>query len=219
LHGYAILPNIFPHNEISEVANVISQSQLKRSRAGARHILSVPVVCKVAEDLRLLSIAREVLGQAAIPFRATLFDKSPSSNWLVAWHQDTALPLVKRTEEPGWGPWSIKEGVNYAHAPREALEQVLALRVHLDDSESANGPLRVIPETHCGGVLSDSEIQKRASTSQHVECTVARGGLIAMRPLIIHASSKAENDSPRRVLHIEYAARIEISNELRLATV
>ena len=102
---------------------------------------------------------------------------------------------------------------------REALEQVLALRVHLDDSESANGPLRVIPDTHCYGVLSDSAMQKRVSTSQDVECTVTRGGVIAMRPLIIHASSKAENDSPRRVLHIEYAARIEISNELRLATV
>jgi ectoine hydroxylase-related dioxygenase (phytanoyl-CoA dioxygenase family) len=129
------------------------------------------------------------------------------------------LPLEKKTEEPGGGPWSIKEGVNYARAPREALEQVLALRVHFDDSESANGPLKVIPETHCDGVLSDSEIQKRASTSQGVECTVARGGVIAMRPLIIHASSKAENDSPRRVLHIEYASRIGISNELRLAAV
>jgi ectoine hydroxylase-related dioxygenase (phytanoyl-CoA dioxygenase family) len=165
------------------------------------------------------SIAREILGQAAIPFAATPFDKSPSSNWLVAWHQGTALPLVKKTEEPGWGPWSIKEGVNYARAPREALEQVLALRVHLDDSESASGPLRVIPETHYDGVLSDSEIRKRASTSQGVECTVARGGVIAMRPLITHASSKAENDSPRRVLHIEYASRIEMSNELGLATV
>jgi ectoine hydroxylase-related dioxygenase (phytanoyl-CoA dioxygenase family) len=109
--------------------------------------------------------------------------------------------------------------VNYARAPRAALEQVLALRVHLDDSESANGPLRVIPETHCDGVLSHSEIQKRASTSQGVECTVARGGVIALRPLIIHASSKAENDSSRRVLHIEYASRIEISNQLRLAAV
>jgi hypothetical protein len=163
------------------------------------------------------SIAREILGQAAISFAATLFDKSPSSNWLVAWHQGTALPLVKKTEEPGWGPWSIKEGVHYARAPREALEQVLALRVHLDGSQSANGPLGVIPETHYDGVLSDSEFQKRASTSQGVERTVAGGGVIAVRPLIIHASSKAENDSPRRVLHIEYASRIEISNALRLA--
>jgi ectoine hydroxylase-related dioxygenase (phytanoyl-CoA dioxygenase family) len=194
LHGYAILPNIFPHNEISEVVDVISQSQLKRRRAGARHILTVPAVSKVAEDLRLLSIAREVLGQTAIPFRATLFDKSSSSNWLVAWHQDTALPLVKKTEELAGDRGRPKRVLIYAHAPREALEQVLAPRVQLDDSESANGPLKVIPETHYDGV-------------------------IAMRPLIIRASSKTKNDCPRRILHIEYASRIEISNELRLATV
>ena len=29
----------------------------------------------------------------AQPFRATLFDKSASANWLVVWHQDTALPM------------------------------------------------------------------------------------------------------------------------------
>ena len=76
-----------------------------------------------------------------------------------------------------------------------------------------------MPDTHGYGVLSDSEIRKRVSTSQDVECTVVRGGVIAMRPLTIHPSSKAENDSPRRVLQIEYASRIEVSSQLRLATV
>jgi hypothetical protein len=47
-------------------------------------------------------IAREIVGAKAWPFRATLFNKSPSSNWLVAWHQDTALPLRERRELPRW---------------------------------------------------------------------------------------------------------------------
>jgi ectoine hydroxylase-related dioxygenase (phytanoyl-CoA dioxygenase family) len=102
---------------------------------------------------------------------------------------------------------------------KEALEQVLALRIHLDDSTAENGPLRVIADSHCDGVLTDIEILARASESQGVECTVARGGVIAMRPLVIHASSKTENDLARRVLHVEYASRIEISKDLRLATV
>jgi hypothetical protein len=38
-----------------------------------------------------------------------------------------------------------------------------------------------------------------------------------MRPLVIHASSKSENDLPRRVLHVEYATRMEITDRLRLA--
>ena len=37
-----------------------------------------------------------------MPFRATLFDKSPQANWLVVWHQDTALPLRRRLDISGW---------------------------------------------------------------------------------------------------------------------
>ena len=218
-HGYGIFPSIFSAGEIATLASELFESQLKRSRAGARHILCVPAVRRLAEDSRLLEIARAVLGPLALPFRATLFDKSPTSNWLVAWHQDTALPLAERIEAAGWGPWSIKEGVTYAHAPTEALEQVLALRVHLDDSTPANGPLRVIPKTHLGGVLTDVEIQEIASMPDATECTVETGGVIGMRPLVIHASSKSENDSPRRVIHIEYASRVEIAGNLHLAIV
>jgi ectoine hydroxylase-related dioxygenase (phytanoyl-CoA dioxygenase family) len=107
--------------------------------------------------------------------------------------------------------------VIYSHAPKEALEQVLALRIHLDDSTPDNGPLRVIPDSHRNGVFTDFEIQELASNSEAVACTVAIGGVIAMRPLVIHSSSKSENDSPRRVLHVEYASQIELTDGLRLA--
>jgi len=96
--------------------------------------MSLPAVAAAARDAQLMEIARESLGTEAFPFRATLFDKSPATNWLVVWHQDTALPLQERREAPGWGPWSVKGGLTYAHAPASALSQVLALRVHLDDS-------------------------------------------------------------------------------------
>jgi hypothetical protein len=61
------------------------------------------------------------------------------------------------------------------------------------------------PGTHHRGVLSDAAIQKLARESPAVECTVARGGVVSMRPLLVHASSKATAPAPRRVLHIEYA--------------
>jgi ectoine hydroxylase-related dioxygenase (phytanoyl-CoA dioxygenase family) len=215
-HGYAVLPGIFPSSEISAITAELSRSQLQRSRAGARHILTVPVVSSVAHDLRLLTIAHGVLGETAVPFRATLFDKSPSSNWLVAWHQDTALPLAEKIAAPGWGPWSVKSGIIYAHAPKDALDTVLALRLHLDDSTIANGPLRVIPGTHRYGVLTDGEIQQRAFNSQDVACTVRTGGVVAMRPLVIHASSKSANELPRRVLHIEFASRLALADGLQL---
>ena len=107
-----------------------------------------------------MELAIVVLGAEAFPFRATLFDKSQQANWLVVWHQDTALPLRSRKEFPGWGPWSIKEGIVYAHAPAAALCQIMALRVNLDGSTAENGPLRVLPGTHTLGVLSDDSIHE-----------------------------------------------------------
>ncbi len=170
----------------------------------------------LARDSRLLSIAKDVLGPAAIPFRWTLFDKSLTANWLVVWHQDTALPLHQRVESSGWGPWSIKDGVNYSHAPSAALEQVLALRLHLDDSAEDNGSLRVLTCTQTLGVLTDEQIHDLSLGSKCVDCLVEAGGVLAMRPLVLHASSKSRSGRPRRVLHFEYATCLAIASPLEL---
>jgi ectoine hydroxylase-related dioxygenase (phytanoyl-CoA dioxygenase family) len=215
--GFAIVPSVLSLDESHAILSELNHAKLDRSRAGARHILRQPFVEKLANDPRVLGLAREVLGKRAFPFRATLFDKSPDSNWLVVWHQDTALPLQEKRETPGWGPWSVKERVIYAHAPSSALAQILALRFHLDDSTELNGPLRVIPKTHTRGVLSDNELSKLGEELESAECTVCRGGIVAMRPLIVHASSKSQSANPRRVIHIEYAAGTEFENQLSLA--
>jgi len=152
-----------------------------------------------------------------VPYRATLFDKSSARNWLVTWHQDTALPLRERREVPGWGPWSVKSGITYAHAPATALTCVVALRLHFDDSRLDNGPLRVLPGTHRLGVLSDSDIHRIAEQGSPVDCLVDSGGIVAMRPLILHASSKAESERPRKVLHVEYADSLDLDDGLRIA--
>jgi ectoine hydroxylase-related dioxygenase (phytanoyl-CoA dioxygenase family) len=215
--GFAIIPEVLRDEDVSDLTETLDKSALPRSRAGVRHVLRDPIVANVARDSRLLSIAQEILGGSAIPFRATFFDKSPESNWLVAWHQDTALPLRERRETESWGPWSMKEGVNYAHAPASALSNVVALRVHLDDSTTDNGPLRVLPGTHRSGVLTNQEIRGLADRVSPVECLVPKGGVVAMRPLIVHSSSKSRVPAARRVLHIEYAVSLELDGGLALA--
>jgi ectoine hydroxylase-related dioxygenase (phytanoyl-CoA dioxygenase family) len=201
---------------MSDVVQSLSTGNLERSRAGARHVLTVPVVRCLAGDSRLLAIANQFLGPAAVPFRATLFDKSPTANWLVVWHQDTALPVREPVADLEWGPWSTKAGMLYAHAPAWALEQVVALRVSLDDSLQRNGPLRVLPSTHRGGVLGEDDIERLAQSTIPVECIASAGSVVAMRPLTVHASSKSIDDQPRRVLHIEYAATVHLRPGIEL---
>jgi ectoine hydroxylase-related dioxygenase (phytanoyl-CoA dioxygenase family) len=215
--GFATLPEVLTRSEIERLDESLTRNPLPRSRAGMRHALRHPAVLAIARDPRLQVIAREVLGCEPFPFRATLFDKSPVSNWLVVWHQDTALPLRERHEIPEWGPWSVKDGVIYAHAPATALSRVVALRLHLDDSGHENGPLRVLPGTHAMGVLSDDVIHRLSAQITAFDCLVPRGGILVMRPLIVHASSKSRSAKRRRVLHIEYATSASVADGLELA--
>jgi ectoine hydroxylase-related dioxygenase (phytanoyl-CoA dioxygenase family) len=214
--GYRVIDHVLTALETADLLRSLETSALPRSRAGARHLMAHPDVQALAHDPRLLAIAGDFLGLSAIPYRATLFDKSRDRNWLVTWHQDTALPLQERRDVAGWGPWSVKFGITYAHAPACALCRVVALRLHFDDSGTDNGPLRVIPGTHRLGVLPDAAIAQVVDKSSAVECVVAAAGIVAMRPLILHASSKAESTRPRRVLHIEYADSLDIDGGLHI---
>jgi ectoine hydroxylase-related dioxygenase (phytanoyl-CoA dioxygenase family) len=215
--GFQAYERVLSASKCEELAAVRASPQLARSRAGARHLMSHATVAAIASSERLATIARAALGGSAVPYRATLFEKSGASNWLVVWHQDTALPLVERFDALDWGPWSQKAGIHYAHAPTWALAQIVALRLHLDDCGTDNGPLRVIPGSHALGVLSDEEVFRVSKEQSSVDCLVPRGGVLAMRPLLIHCSPKAASAAPRRVLHIEYAVRLDLAGGIRLA--
>lgn len=213
--GFLTIPGVLSQAEVSSLSAEVAAMQ--RGRAGARHVLANPAVRRVANDPRLVALAIELLGAPALPFKCTLFDKSPLRNWLVTWHQDLALPIRSRVDADGWGPWSTKANCLYALAPAAVLERVVALRVHLDDSTSDNGPLRVLPDTHRLGRLSETRITELAREIPAVECVVPAGGVVALRPLTVHASSKAMSRLPRRVLHFEYSTQVDLGAGIELA--
>ena len=123
------------------------------------------------------------------------------------WHQDLTVAARERVDLPGYGPWTDKAGVPHVQPPVEVLEQMLAIRVHLDPCSAENGPVRVIDGTHRFGRLAAEAIdQIRADRSESV-CVAAEGALLAFRPLLLHASSPATRPDHRRVIHIEYAAQ------------
>ena len=215
--GYSIDADVFDRDHMTMVADALAGADLLRTKAGARQVLALPAVRALASDSRMMGLAARYIGPDPVPFRATLFDKSAAANWLVTWHQDTALPLRCRTADPEWGPWSRKAGFLHAHAPAWALGTVVALRVSLDDSTAANGPLRVVPDSHRSGVLTDAEIRDLVARSAPRECVAPCGSVVAMRPLTVHASSKAATAARRRVLHIEYAASLNLGKGLELA--
>ncbi len=215
--GFWIENELIEPSECEQIVECLSNYSGNRSRAGVRNLMCVPQIKQLALDPRLLTFCEQISGKSLKPYKATLFEKSGKANWLVALHQDTALPLDTSVLAEGWGPASKKEGVTFVHAPTWALSQILALRIHLDDSTHRNGPLRVVPNSHHRRIRTDDEFERAMASECVIECTVGRGGVIAMSPLLLHASSKAIEDVPRRVLHIEYAPRLDLAPGIRLA--
>ena len=202
--GFAILDDAVALDVTAELrAGLLAAG----SEAGLRNLLaSHPVVRQAARSASVRAAAEAILGPRCFAVRAILFDKTPETNWKVAWHQDLTIAVRHRRCAVGFAAWSEKEGVVHVQPPVPVLERMLAVRVHLDDCQAENGPLRVLPGSHREGRLDAAAIHRWKARGSEVQCVVREGGLVLMRPLLLHASSEARVADQRRVLHLEFAA-------------
>ena len=151
------------------------------------------------------ALAARLTSEAARPVRAVMFDKTPETNWIVAWHQDRVIPIRERREVEGFGPWSTKDGVLHVAPPFEVLARMLTVRVHLDPVDAGNAPLRVALGSHrLGRVAADVATREAQALPQHV-CLAHTGDAWAYSTPILHASDRAEPPRRRRVLQVDYA--------------
>ena len=210
--GFVILRDFVTPETCAELAAELtprfeSQQGAASSRiGGVRNLLqSSPRVARLARSAKVLALLQEILQAEVFPVRSIFFDKTPESNWAVAWHQDLQLAVAERIETPGFGSWSVKAGVPHVQPPVEILSRMATLRLHLDDCDATNGALRVIPGSHAAGILDVAESarwqQKPATVAE-----VPAGGALVMSPLLLHSSSAALKPAHRRVLHLEYAS-------------
>ena len=137
--------------------------------------------------------------------RGLLFDKTPEANWRVAWHQDVTIAVREQRPVPGFGPWSVKDGIPHTHAPAGLLERMVTLRLHLDDCDESNGALRVLTGSHRSGKLDAKAIEEWKTQGPVEPCLAQAGDALFMRPLLLHASSPADSPRHRRVIHLEFA--------------
>ena len=187
-----------------EILTTLGDSLFGNSRAGERCLLDHPLVRETAMQLKAELIASGELDPEALAIQAIAFDKSAAANWKVSWHQDLMFPFAQQVTSQGFDLPCIKEGVHYARPPAAVLDHLLAVRLHLDDCDETNGPLRVSPRTHSQGIIKTSGIQDVLASNGEFTCLAKQGEALLMRPLLLHASSSATQPRHRRILHLVY---------------
>jgi hypothetical protein len=200
--GFAVVPCVIDETRCDVLASRFQALQI--IGPGSRTLLSQQWCAELAYELRQNAIVYNLLPVDAVAVQCTLFDKSPDKNWLVSLHQDLSIPVKRRVDGSECSGWSEKEGQVYVQPPVAVLERLVAVRVHVDDCTVDNGPLRVVPGSHAFGRLDAGRAEELRSSRGEVAVPVPRGGTLVMRPLILHASSKATGLTPRRVLHFVF---------------
>lgn len=196
--GFAWVRGALSAAECLDLARFVSETGDSRS-GGTRRLLELEwcrsLVTRLRERLPILS------GGSWVAVQCTYFEKSKAHNWLVPIHQDLAIPVRERREAPSFTAWSQKEGAIFVQPPAPVLQQLFAVRVHLDPCSELDGPLQVVPGSHELGVLTAEAAMSTRDARGVVSCLAGVGDALLMRPLLLHASSKASGSSMRRVLH------------------
>jgi len=205
--GFAIIRSVLNEAEIAifrSACEPLLHADASR-RPGVRQLLKrAPALREHLNSPTFKALLGDLGAPDARPVRSILFDKSPTANWLVPWHQDATIALTVKADIEGFGPWSIKDGEHHCRPPRWLLDRLFAVRIHLDDNDATNGPLRVIPGSHANGLLPESSIESLTRSSPIVECMARAGDAVVLRPPLVHASSRSMSTARRRVVHVEF---------------
>jgi ectoine hydroxylase-related dioxygenase (phytanoyl-CoA dioxygenase family) len=206
-NGVEICGSVLGAEKVDAIRAEVSIDHEIVRRTGIRNLeKKFASIAAVAADSAVLSIAETLLGSAPRLVRALFFDKTPARNWFVAWHQDRTVTLNRRQTMTGWHSWTEKEGVHHVQPPRPVLDQMVTIRIHVDDADEAGGCLRVIPCSHELGILTQAAIARVVAAAAPQACVVAAGDAVIMHPLILHSSKKSRRHAHRRVVHLEYSS-------------
>jgi ectoine hydroxylase-related dioxygenase (phytanoyl-CoA dioxygenase family) len=203
--GFVTLRGVLRKDECAALAELAAQASV--GSAGTRCLLSLPWCQSLAAQLRRQPAIAALVPAEHVAAQCTYFEKSVARNWLVPIHQDLGIPVAARVDSPVLHGWSEKEGTRFVQPPVELLRELLAVRVHLDDCLQGDGPLQVVPGTHERGRIEPEAAAQARRAGPVIVCTLERGDALLMRPLLLHASSKASGASRRRVLHFLFGPR------------
>ncbi len=196
--------SVLNDNELDQIK--VAVSHIPPNRAGIR-LKGIPALnAHLLPEGKLSKLVQTILGIKAKPVRAVLFDKTPITNWKLKWHQDRTIVVQQRIETTGYGPWSVKAGLQHVAPPFDLLAKMVTARVHLDKVDVNNAPLLIAPGSHRLGPVHVSEINSAVEKCGIFSCLAEAGDIWLYATPIIHASEAALVPTRRRVLQIDYSA-------------
>jgi len=210
-NGFGIINEMYADEEINSIIAQIAKADTSKDTfrksedlfAIRQFLKEVPAVFTTLFNTQLRKLISQVMGSDFFVVKSIYFDKPSSSNWYVPYHQDLTISVDRKIALENFTAWTHKQNQFAVQPPIEILENIVTLRIHLDDTDENNGALQVIPRSHLNKIYQPSTIDWTKETATN--CCVKKGGVMLMKPLLLHSSNRTTNQQQRRVIHIEFS--------------
>ncbi len=207
--GFVTIPGIYTSQEIDTILDTINSANsenpnFKKSNglfAIRQFLKEIPETKEPIFNSQLKNIISNLFGDHFFVVKSIYFDKPEQSNWFVSYHQDLTISVDKKLDIPQYTLWTVKQNQYAVQPPMAILNSIYTVRIHLDDTNEHNGALKVIPGSHKKEIYRPETIDWGKETK--TTCDVEKGGIMIMRPLLLHSSERTTNHHKRRVIHIE----------------
>lgn len=211
--GFSIINSIYSQEEIELIGKFIdsqdsSNPTFRKSEdlfAIRQFLKELPEIKALIFNEKLKSVIDLLFGEDYFIVKSIYFDKPEKSNWFVSYHQDLTISVDKKENIEGFGPWTSKHNQFAVQPPLEILENIFTIRIHLDDTDENNGALKVVDESHSKKIYRPETIDWNIEKESF--CSVKSGGIMIMKPLLLHGSNRTSNHKRRRVIHIEFSSK------------
>lgn len=220
--GFSIVDGIYSDTEIESIISCINKADqtnttFRKSEdlfAIRQVVKEIPEILPFVFNENLKNLISNILGNDYFIVKSIYFDKPENSNWYVAYHQDLTISVDKKEAIENFVNWTKKQNQFAVQPPISVLENIVTLRIHLDETNSGNGALKVIENSNSKGIYRPETINWE--NEKEVTCNVNKGGVMLMKPLILHSSGRTTNSKKRRVIHIELS-NIDLPKEINWA--
>ncbi len=210
-NGFTTVNTIYSTEEIEQILATINQADKSKDTfrksgdlfAVRQFLKEIPSTRELIFTEKLNSIITGLFGHNYFVVKSIYFDKPETSNWYVSYHQDLTISVDKKLELENFGPWTVKQNQFAVQPPIDILENNYTIRIHLDDTDENNGALKVVAKSHLKKIYRPETINWSKETE--TICKVKSGGIMIMKPLLLHSSSRTTNNKKRRVIHIEFS--------------
>ncbi len=221
-NGFTTIPEIYSSSEVEQIISLIDNVDYGKDNfrkfsdlfAIRQFLKEIPTTVDLIFNEKLRRVIRDYFGKDYFVVKSIYFDKPENSNWYVPYHQDLTISVDKKAEIPGFAPWTVKQDQFAVQPPLEILQNIYTIRIHLDDTDQDNGALKVIPGSHLKNIYRPETIDWSIETETC--CDVPQGGIMIMKPLLLHRSNRSTNGKKRRVMHLEFS-NYELPDEIKWA--